>query len=390
MKTTVWSLAMALLITLPVLGQDYDDELYYVPSAKKARSSKTVEHTSVNPQEQRQVVTPSYQNENSYQDEIDVDAYNRRYDLLPEEDTLAWEENLNMRSAVETTSNPRSYAYDAGSDEDDYKYTTAIVRFNNPSLIVYLDSPYYWDTGWGWGGYYNGWYSPGWSFSWNWGWGVPYYPPYYGPYYGWRPNYWHRPYYGWAPVYRNVSQRPDRNYAFGRNTRGFGGSANRNGTYNGRNERGTGNRGFTTSPNRGANVTTGGSARPQQGTSSNRGFGTRNSGTTSTPQRPQGTQPSTSTNRGFGNRNSGNTSTPQRPQTRPAREATIPSENRQRPATTTERPSRTTPTRETTPARVSTPSRSPSMSSPSGGSSSRGSFGGGSSGGGSRGFGGRR
>lgn len=238
MKTIIVSIAMALFLVYPMMGQDYEDDLYYVPSKKKTQSVKTTGNSmpgerttlSSSSSSSRQVTYPSSQNG------MDVDAYNRRYSGSSQDGDYAYKDSLD------------AYNENVNDEEEDYRYTKNIIRFNNPTLVLNVDP--YWDS-WGWP--YNGWYSPGWSFSWNWGggpgWGGYYgwYDPWYNPWYpAWRPGWgggpgWHYPHYGWRPVYRNVSNRPDRNSGFNRNNRGSY-SGDSRGNYNNRGFRGSGTR----------------------------------------------------------------------------------------------------------------------------------------------------
>ena len=101
----------------------------------------------------------------------DVDEYNRRVRVVSRDSTYVTEEVY-----IEDV-------YDETLYIDDYNYTTRIVRFHNPTMVV-VGSPWYWSIS----PYYR--YDPFWDSYWDYSWhyGVNYCSGLYGP--------WHA-----APVY---------------------------------------------------------------------------------------------------------------------------------------------------------------------------------------------
>ena len=81
----------------------------------------------------------------------DVDEYNRRVKVAPVNDVSATEE-VNVEDV-----------YDETLYIDDYNYSTRIVRFHNPTLVV-VRNPWYWDYS----PYYN--YNAFWDSYWDYSW----------------------------------------------------------------------------------------------------------------------------------------------------------------------------------------------------------------------------
>ena len=254
MKKIVFLSLLALCLPWTLAAQSVDDDLYYVPSKKKAeqKTEKAEEETVRKAPEnvivvetQKPVVctnsgTTTIVVKDKKGNVRDVDEYNRRYnskeyDFSQNEDTLYIEEK-----AVPDPDGEWVNGFDGS--EDDYEYAMRIIRFRNPRYAISISSPLYWDVvyglnswdwnvytdglyayafptftnrlwwdwrynsyGWGWGwpyygwnwgwsGWYSGWYG-GWYAGWGgWygGWGWPYYHhPHYYP--GWHhpgPGYW--------------------------------------------------------------------------------------------------------------------------------------------------------------------------------------------------------
>ena len=122
------------LAWLMATGMSYaqDDDVYFVPS----QSQRT----------QQGSARQQYQSDYDYIDAdeawgsydawadgrlggIDVDAYNRRAQVLPDSVVL----------------DSLSYLYGYEDGQEDCSYTSRIVRFHSPRLGIYVASPYYYD-----------------------------------------------------------------------------------------------------------------------------------------------------------------------------------------------------------------------------------------------------
>ena len=236
-------------------------DVYYIPSKKV--KSVTVKNNNSNTQS-----TEYYNNDyplaesdvtssKYYQDNRDVDEYNRRGKGSPYSEEGS--EQVDSRN-------------ESSSDEsDNYNYSKRIIRFYSPTGVI-VSSPFYWDVCYSdvWDAYYDGWayllpsysfwsyaydpwhynrwwYRSCWDFTWGW------YDPWWGSsYWGWhRPLYWgwDRPCYGgwshggyhhhfnpgWNPGHRNLGGGRDfannSGYQMGRASAGgrvmYGGTNNR-------------------------------------------------------------------------------------------------------------------------------------------------------------------
>ena len=246
MKKIVFISLLALCFPWTLMAQSADDDLYYVPSKRKAEQKterteeKTVrkapENVIVVETQEPVVCTNSGTTPVVVKDKKgnvrDVDEYNRRYnsnkyDFSQNEDTLYIEEK-----AVSSPEGEWVNGFDGS--EDDYEYAMRIIRFRNPRYAISISSPLYWDVvyglnSWDWNVYTDGLYayafptftnrlwwdwrynSFGWSWSWpyygwNWGWSGlhggwygGWYAGWGGWYGGWGWYHYHHPYYypGW-------------------------------------------------------------------------------------------------------------------------------------------------------------------------------------------------
>ncbi len=103
-----------------------------------------------------------------------------------------------------------SQKYEPYEEEEEERESYADrLRYEDPTYVVYVRDPYWYDPWWGWGGGYYGYPHHGWGISynshWGWnvgwnyygyGWGHPYHSwvhPYYDPYHSWGWGYHHRP-----------------------------------------------------------------------------------------------------------------------------------------------------------------------------------------------------
>ena len=218
-------------LSVTVQAQDLDDDMYFVPSKKKA--AKSVAKTSRN-----NVTYSEFSNMVSPEDVAeadvdyhtgqlrDVDDYNRRNNTISDGQVVA--KLVNDTLYVYSNDSTKTYVY--GSDnhsdsiyyndenyyDDDYFYTSRLGRYHR----VHFIDPWYWDYCYGW---YDPWYDPwyGWYapyfrhgyYSWyDWGWGWNHYT-YWGwhhyPSWGWSyPGYYHPVYYGGGYNGGSIVHRP--------------------------------------------------------------------------------------------------------------------------------------------------------------------------------------
>ncbi len=226
MRAMKWtSLTLMLLLAFGATAQEeFFDDIYYSAKDTKEAKAENVEETTDNVAVRTSAVSLSVR-ESSDSDasglDIDVDAYNRRYDGDAEE--------YERMEYVEEA----SYASEVSEDESDgrrsdLEYSERIVRFHSPSKLtivgadevdLYVSDGYYaydydanggdvniyidvespWYYGW-YPRWYYGWYNP-WWYSWYdpwwyYSWYVPYWGWHWGGYWGphfhghWAHNYW--------------------------------------------------------------------------------------------------------------------------------------------------------------------------------------------------------
>lgn len=183
-----------------------DDDVYFVPG-KQTKQAETPARAVAG----RTAQTPERSWYEGRTCKRDVDDYNRRGGA-----SVATADTDSLQDVPE---------------ESDGYYTSRLVRFHAPGLVV-VASPYYWDYcydygwydpwyGWSWRPWYAGWYGP-WYAGWGWG---GWYDPWYGPGWGWGWGGWwpgHGPAWGhpaWA-----WHATPRRGWASGRG--GFRGTSN--------------------------------------------------------------------------------------------------------------------------------------------------------------------
>ena len=212
---------MLALAPMAAFSQGYND-MYYVPSDDDYEEEYDVYAAEEDYPDTYQSTGEVHSSDPL---DVDVDAYNRRYE--PESDE------------VETKSKPASVA-DADEDEgwvngfngsqSDYEYTIRLMRFTNPEIAIHVSSPLYFDVVYGassfdWNVYVDGPYAyafPTFSNPLWWDWRftpASYYYRWYSPYYysyypGWYYDYyhWYHPhyYYPYHPhhYYANHHARP--------------------------------------------------------------------------------------------------------------------------------------------------------------------------------------
>ena len=174
---------LLLSLVLSAVAYAQVDDIYFVPKKEK---KVAVERTND--------IYDDYDTGVGIANTIDDDVYNRRVNVLEESvDDEEYEES------------------DLFADEDEYEYSSRIVRFHSPHRVI-VSSPWYWDVVYTSGSnnwviyddgiywdlypsYYSSWYYPHWSWSMSWC----------GGYYGWHfgyNNWWHHhhhyyPHGGW-------------------------------------------------------------------------------------------------------------------------------------------------------------------------------------------------
>ena len=165
-------LLLLLLCPLAVLAQNND--MFYVPKrpAKQKEVTKVVSTT-----EEEWGIADNGNNR-------DVDEYNRR----------GQSRATNESTAAESVQYVEEY-----ESGDDYQYTTRVVRFHNPTIVV--NAPGYWNcypAGW--------WYDSYWGLSYNnFYWGSSLYWPHYTSYWPSYAPHWH---YAPAPPIHGIAARP--------------------------------------------------------------------------------------------------------------------------------------------------------------------------------------
>lgn len=176
-----------------VLHAQNDDDMYFVPSKKKASSSAQVSRPSTSSRNTYSVPEENYEPAADYHtgNLRNVDDYNRRgagktpggVSARIVNDTLY----VTTDSATVETYPLDEQSLNYGEDnyyDDDYYYSNRLRRYHGSYLY---DDPWYWDIAWGWydpwydpwygfyGPYYRAgwwsWYDWGWYPGWSWGWG---------------------------------------------------------------------------------------------------------------------------------------------------------------------------------------------------------------------------
>ncbi len=217
---------LAFLIVLPFTGRAQDDDMYFTPSKSSKSSAKT---HRIQP-----VYTPVEDEDEDYEyytgDLRDIDEYNRRPHIAEDEDKQAVVlDTLGMKWVLSRTDmgdyvwipaedyeriqeQADEYFDDIddfedydGYDDDDYNYSSRLVRFHgyvSPYHFGWYD-PWYYDYYW-WDPWYS-WYWRPWYWGYGWGWGLGWYG--WGGWYGWHHG-WHGGWHG--------------GYAYGRRGTAFG------------------------------------------------------------------------------------------------------------------------------------------------------------------------
>ncbi len=296
--------ALMLGASFMVHAQDYDD-IYSDGNDGQTQVVTTVKQVKQNPQrvnvvDYRSGVPVRYSTtvQKNYQNERDVDEYNRRgaydgvglNDAYPADSTAILNED---GSFANTRRLERFYDPDVVVRSTDGELVELYYnRANTPDITIVFDGgyPYYgptwrygWYTSWydpwydPW--YYDRWYTP-WGYTWRTGWYGGWYGGWYAGWYGWRPYHYgwggYYGYRGWPHHYRDHGYH----YAsWGRDHGRLGGGRTPGHIYHGSSSRLGGNRST-------GRVGAGGSGthRPGYATSGNLGHGSGRVGVNRTTQ----------------------------------------------------------------------------------------------------------
>ena len=198
MKWYMLIIFMFIGVVSSVYAQDIDDDMYFVPSKKKAAKTptRTVSTNTVAPKVVSRVTAEEDADANVdyHTGQLrDVDDYNRRGNNNNGGQVIARLVNDTLYvTSTDSTNQQQTYVYgnenksgggyyeDDNYYEDDYIYTSRLGRYHR----VHFIDPWYWDYCYGW---YDPWYDPwyGWYapyyrhgfFTWyDWGWGWHHYP----------------------------------------------------------------------------------------------------------------------------------------------------------------------------------------------------------------------
>ena len=184
MKTRLLSSLLVLwMFSVASYAQNFiEDDLYYQPNEKKQIiEQKKQENTVVRVQQQPTTVTTTSVTKTVQTESRDIDEYNRRYTSSVENNAEPVSTSTQQVQATNQYISDNEYYVDNDNYYQDFQdngqvyiYTERIRKFHNPTFVLHISDPFYYNAF-----YYN---SPGWSFyvgpSWGW-WGPGYYNPWY-------------------------------------------------------------------------------------------------------------------------------------------------------------------------------------------------------------------
>lgn len=224
-------------LALAGFAQDFDDDIYYNPKTAKTQTPKSAKG---NPSGQPVVLdgetqTYYYYPESTYQENRDVDEYNRfgGYYTTPIDtigDGIANSQDFVYTQEIQKYYNPTivvdNKALLADVLDNSYGNVNIVYDYGYPVFSPWYSwtSPWYRTSVWGW---YDPWYSwgyyPGWSWGWTWGWNG-----WYDPWFAWGPAW--GPAWGWNGHWASSHPRPgnDLRPGWAGNTRPGTGSGHRN------------------------------------------------------------------------------------------------------------------------------------------------------------------
>ena len=247
MRTRTIFTALMLIVSISAIAQRsvFEDDIYYTPKSKKGATEVTKVETTTTT---TTTTIPQSSSEEPTQNEIDVDAYNRRYTSSDYITESSVQESVPQTTTTTTTTTTTQTYYVNGVGAESMEYAERIRRFHNPEIGIYVVDPEYnniylieedytpyiasvnivtspWVTPYSWrvtynpwyynSWYYNSWYYNHWSYN-PWYWPTaynPYYPAYYPPrpYPSYRPKPMPAPAPSHKPGYR-PAPRPSSNH----------------------------------------------------------------------------------------------------------------------------------------------------------------------------------
>lgn len=188
-------LLMALVLSAPLFMMAQDDDLYFSPSRKAAKTSAGASSVRSNDIE--------VYNTNAR----DEDEYNRRnmsagYAGSYSSDSYQTGGGYGSRDGVVE----RVDSIDVDDEENYYRFSRRLLRFHTPRIYA-LSSPYYWDLVYGYGiydylydpYYYDPFFYDPYFYSWGYGWGWSPWRAWYGPMWGWGGYRYAWSYWGYGP-----------------------------------------------------------------------------------------------------------------------------------------------------------------------------------------------
>ena len=223
MKTRIHFLIALMSLPLVLVAQNEDDDMYFVPNKKAAKTEKVLNEDKLSRKNyttmKRSADTNVGEKLNTETDVQyytgnlrDVDEYNRRYSENSSlkarmvNDTLYIERETEEEANAFASEDRHGYYADDCYYDDDFYYTSRLIRYHGRHFY----DPFMWDYCYGWydpwydpwygfyGPYYRygyySWYSWGWGWhhrpGWIWGWGCgsPIYHPHYPPHHGHKPG----------------------------------------------------------------------------------------------------------------------------------------------------------------------------------------------------------
>lgn len=222
MKMRIHFLIALMSLCTVLFAQNEDDDMYFVPGKKEAKSekAKTSKKTITLVQNDSDVYVDE-EPENEPETEFytgklrDVDEYNRRNTVGSQlkahvvNDTLYIITEPENEESLLANGERHGYNSDDCYYDDDFYYSSRLIRYHGRHFY----DPFMWDYCYGWydpwydpwygfyGPYYRygyySWYDWGWGWHhrpgwvWGWGWGAPIYHPHYPPHHGHKPGLGH-------------------------------------------------------------------------------------------------------------------------------------------------------------------------------------------------------
>ena len=186
MRTRTIFTALMLIVSISAIAQRsvFEDDIYYTPKSKKGATEVTKVETTTTT---TTTTIPQSSSEEPTQNEIDVDAYNRRYTSSDYITESSVQESVPQTTTTTTTTTTQTY-YVNGVGAESMEYAERIRRFHNPEIGIYVVDPEYnniylieedytpyiasvnivtspWVTPYSWRVTYNPWYYNSWYYN---------------------------------------------------------------------------------------------------------------------------------------------------------------------------------------------------------------------------------